>query len=174
MADDERNEAAVCSLPPPERTQRLTWIRRALLPRARAAWRLPDGRAWAFANEAALRAELEALVEFERGCCGSLTWKLEAEPETLRLSVRGLDPDAWPFGELDAPAGAGSNPDRGQRAVRAGAGGLAAGGLAVLACELPVVLGVLGLGAAPWLDAFAVAALAGGAALLGWGLWRNR
>lgn len=161
------DQGEVCSLPPQDQQERVAMFRREILPRARAAERLPDGRAWRFPDDPALKARLEALVAFERGCCGGLDWNLDEAGGELRLRIEGIDPDADFFAPLAGDAGAG----RATGARRAGIGGVLAGASALVACEIPWVLGAIGVGAAPFLDAFGVLALAGGATLVAGSLW---
>ena len=73
-------------------------------------------------------------------------------------------------------------PSRDARLVKLGLRGLGGALLALLLCETPVLAALLaagGLGAAsadvaPWLDAVAVALIAGSLCLLGWLLYRRR
>jgi len=148
-------------------------IRRDIIPLARKSERRPKGRAWTFARDPGLLSKLESLVAFERQCCSGLNWTLEVCADTLRLQVEGIHPDASFLALLTGDA-TGATDARSRKAVRLGAGGMLAGAAAIVACELPLLLGVLGLGAAAFLDAFAVAAIALGGELLGWGLWRRR
>ena len=172
MQESHDDGGNVCSLPPADLHDRVTLIRTEILPLARRTQALPNGRAWEFARDAALQSKLGALVSFERECCGGLDWNLDVEAETLRLRVEGIAPDSDFFAPLvgDAEVGNGAGA---RKALGAGAGGILAGLAAMVVCELPLLLGVIGLGAAPFLDAFAAAALALGAGLLGWGLWRR-
>ena len=173
MTQDSDDCGSVCSLPPADLHDRVTMIRTEILPLARRTDALPNGRAWAFERDAALQSKLEALVAFERECCSGLDWHLDVGSQTMRLRVEGIAPDSDFFAPLAGDAITGSDAGA-HKAVRAGAGGIIAGLAALLACELPLLLGVIGLGAASFLDAFAAAALALGAGLLGWGLWRRR
>ena len=90
----------VCSLPPADLHDRVTMIRRDIVPLARRTEALPNGRVWEFAPDPGLQSKLEALVTFERECCSGLDWNLEVENETLRLRVEGIAPDSDFFAPL--------------------------------------------------------------------------
>ncbi len=143
--EDPASLEEICRLPDEEREARVDAIRRELLPLALRSEALANGRAWEFPADPGLRAELEALVRFERVCCPGLGWELRALPggEALRLEVEGIDPFA----------NAGTSPSQGsgrlRRFVRAGALGFAGSFLAL--CVLPLAI-----------------VAAGGSALAGW------
>lgn len=158
------DEASVCNLPPTDRDERIRMIQREILPLARRERRLPEGRAFDFDACDPLRERLEALVAFERGCCGGLRWNVDAAAGTLTLRIEGLDPDSPLFDR--------AREDGTRRGVRTGLGGLAAGAAALVVCEVPLLLGLVGVGAAPWLDGFAGIAIATGVARIGWAWWR--
>ncbi len=84
--------ADICELPPDQLAARKEELRRELLPCVLASEPIEGGQALEF--ETMQREKLEALVAFERQCCGSLDWQL-VESRTagrIRLEIRGLPP----------------------------------------------------------------------------------
>ena len=157
MTDDSCGCESVCTLPPEELRARVASLRTELLPLVRRRQQLSDGIAWEFDSGSAMRARLDAFVEFERQCCGGVTFEIAelSDAARLRLSVRG--PDAAAFEALGGPrdaAAQGATPGRGvAQAATAGVVGVVASLL--LCCGLPLaVASVLGVAVAAPLARF--------------------
>ncbi len=149
MSAEQRPVAPFCALSSEALRERISMIRREVLPRARARERLADGRAWHFASDPATRETLEELVALERECCADgIVFDLGEHEGGLRLAVRGVDPDAAVFRALEPAA----TPNTLRRLL--GAGGLGVALSAALFCGVPLAVTL-------WLGAAAAAPLAG-------------
>jgi len=97
---------AVCTLPADGLDERFAWIRREILPHAVETQRLTHGLAFELVAAPGLAATLDRLVALERECCSGLVFEpsQSAAPGRLRLEVRGLEPDAEFFRQLQASA----------------------------------------------------------------------
>lgn len=82
--------AAICSLSDAAFRERSQMLRKQLLSSVTATAVSPSGKGivLTFPASRATRENLEELVAFESGCCGSLTWRVHNDP--LRLSIEGL------------------------------------------------------------------------------------
>ncbi|HTO54636.1 MAG TPA: hypothetical protein VMR50_14720 [Myxococcota bacterium] len=88
--DETLARVGSCSLAPGELEERLSWIRREILPHALGSEALAGGFTWEFAAAPGLAETLDRLVALETGCCGALVFARvpSAEPGRLRLEVR--------------------------------------------------------------------------------------
>ena len=96
---------AICTLPPEDRAERLTWIRREVLSRAVAMERGADFVVWTLGEAPGLAAVLDALVERERSCCAGIAFSHQPAdaPGQRLLRVDGVDPEAPVFASLALP-----------------------------------------------------------------------
>ena len=126
----------VCSLPADQLQDRLTTLRREIVPHVKRHTPMTEGMAFEFANTPVMRKTLEDLVAFERECCSGLTWNLgRLSDQILQLSVQGLPPDSDFYRIFGDPVGEGTAA-RLPRLARAG--GLGAMVALVVGCVAPV------------------------------------
>ena len=168
-----------CTLPEAPREERRALLRDGFFARVRETRELPDGFAFALPGDA--EAAARDLAAFESDCCGFARWEVRREgADTVWLDVRGPEGTKdfirrmLSEREVPAPDGAGGGGDA-ERTLRRGAFGLGAGIVALLACEVPILLGIAGAGAIGLgLEVVGGAALLAGLAAVGRGLWRRR
>lgn len=136
------NIEAVCTLPTDALKDRLTMVRRDILPHARRREPLTNGTAVEFDFTPEFQRTLEDLVVAERACCDGLTWNLTQPTDAvLRLEITGLAADSDFFraiGELPPSA------DNGRFARLAQALGLGAGVALLLCCLAPLAIAAVG------------------------------
>ncbi|MFT5040253.1 MAG: hypothetical protein ACI8TX_001218 [Hyphomicrobiaceae bacterium] len=190
VAEVAEDFALICTLPRQELGARTQMLREDLLPLLVAAQRLDDrsGVALGFASEPQTQAKLEALVDFERSCCGSLQWELEAVPsnDRLRLTICGLSPDSSLYSLVSsAAAKIADEASRGQSSNSGNLVGLAkAGGVGVFAglvlcCVVPLAMtalvgGSLAVAASQLDDPRIIAPVSLAIAAMVWRSWRRR
>lgn len=98
--------AQVCNLPSEALAERRAMIKAEIAPYVRRTEELPNGLAWEFDQNPAMRARLEQLIELERRCCGGLEWSLQGlrGADTIRLVVEGIDPRSELFVSFRSPS----------------------------------------------------------------------
>lgn len=144
-----------CSLTSDEFRQRRSMARKALLPHLVEARRLECGLRLVFPESDALRSKVEEFIALERQCCATLTFAASPPEEGLIVTIQG-PPEAAATIELFANAISDSLKKSMQNDVnwstrdpklrRTGIAGIALGILALIACELPIILTLIGLG----------------------------
>lgn len=183
---NSRTEMA-CSLDEATLKSRRVFFRERLLPQAVRKARIDTGLQIVFVKNPDLRDELLKFIGLEQQCCGFLEFELTEDPENsrLQLSVTGppeaqatLDQMESVFVDGDTPAK--STFDTLMK--RTGLAGVATGVMCLFVCELPVLLGVIGLGGlgawlmhfqpTPVIEAAASVAIFAGATL--YVVWRRR
>ncbi len=155
----ETTPELACSLDSEARKDRRAFFRDRLLADAVRTIRTENGLRIIFRNDPAVRSEIETLVDLERQCCGFLDFELVEDQEQLTLTITGpraargvLDQMASvaAMGQSDGAAGG-----SGSLLKYTGLAGVSAGVACLLACELPVVLTVIGLsGLGAWFAYF--------------------
>lgn len=161
--------AAVCTLSPDGLDDRLTWIRREIVPHAVFHERLDRGLAFELVAAPGSSEALDRLIALERQCCSSIVFERKAgtAPGRLRLEIHGVDPSAAVF---RSGVEAEDRPPERARWLRAAAAGLLAS--AFVCCIVPVAaISVLGAAAAPLAALDTPAALVAGAVAAGGGAW---
>jgi hypothetical protein len=88
--------APVCTLSDEAFAERSAWIRSEILPHARRSETLASGIAWELDPAEGLAEKIDELIALERACCARLVFvrTKAAQPDRLRLEVRGKDPAA--------------------------------------------------------------------------------
>lgn len=76
-----------CTLPLEDRNRRRAEIRRDLVPFVLETRDLDDGLALRFPAER--RGDVEAFVDFERGCCGFAGFEVRSSDDGVWLEIRG-------------------------------------------------------------------------------------
>jgi hypothetical protein len=95
--------AAVCTLPPDALDERIEWIRREIVAHAESVARRDDALSIELASRPGLPESIDRLIELERACCSGIGFERSAgaRPGTTRLEIRGVDPDAAIFRDLN-------------------------------------------------------------------------
>lgn len=135
---DHLDPAKICTLPPDDLTERLGWIERAILPDVVAFSRCENARTLELNAAPGLAWKLERWIEAERSCCSGITLEALASdtPGRTRLEIRGIDPDAPIFLQLEARLEHAPPKRRGARIVAAL--GLGTLGALLVCCVLPL------------------------------------
>ena len=179
-------DAARCSLSADQLDERKEELRSGLAQRIVAARELSDGIALGFPAGAAMRAEIDAFIQFESDCCSFAKYQVAGHEGDDRqwLGIRGpagthglmrrLVPATVAVEMLETVPGW-------LRPLRWGAAGLGSGVALLICCAtplLPLLLGALGVAAllpwlGPWLDGAALLLLIVSCGLLGLALHRR-
>lgn len=162
--------AEICTLPPEGMQDRLTWIKREILPHAIETVPLENGLAVELRAVPGLVERVDRLVALESDCCSSITWRRaeSSKSDHLRLEVLGVKPDAEIFRSLNVPQATATLPTH--RLGKAAGFGLLSS--FVVCCVLPIAAGtLLGGAAAPLAGLDGPAPLAAGALLGGGAAW---
>lgn len=180
----DQGASVACSLNEAEFDERRAVARKSLIPKVIDS-RLSDTELiLSFPKGEGIRAELERFISLERQCCGFLSFELRPGPASHTVCIKG-PPEAAATLRIFAEAIEESGPLKGQEPCarknrtllsRAGIGGILFGTLAMVACELPVILAAVGLGGlgaaaavvrpSPFVEKVAVAAALAGFAIL--------
>lgn len=151
---EHTNAAEVaCSLTDEEFRARRGIVRESLLPYIVETEKLESGLKLTFLETDMLRSHVETFVSLERQCCGFLTFTMTPPDEGLTLTIEG-PPEAQATLGMFATDVCGSGctsepytqPAGGKGVRRTGVAGIAFGLMALLACELPFILALVGLG----------------------------
>lgn len=143
-----------CSLTDEEFRARRELARKSLLPHIFETKKLESGLKVTFLETDMIRSRVETFVSLERQCCGFLTFTVTPPEEGLTLTIEG-PPEAEVTLEMFAAAVKPVSDkacvnhiqsDLGKGVRRTGVAGIAVGVTALLACELPLILGLIGLG----------------------------
>ncbi len=134
---------SACTLEGDRLEDRLTMIRRELLPRVKGTHELADGLIYEFDASPSMHTQLNEFVAFERTCCGSLQWNVRETSTKLHLHIDGIDPRA-----LRAQIEGAAEPESGYAVGRvAKAAGIGFSGAFLVCCILPLGVALV-LGAA--------------------------
>lgn len=143
----EETTTIACTLPEATREERRTRLRDGLFAKVRETRELPDGLAFALPGDA--EAEAREVAAFEAGCCGFARYEVRRDgDDTVWLEVRGPEGTKdfvrrmLEAPERPAPARAEPGPT-----MRRGLWGIGAGVVALLLCDVPILLGIAGAGA---------------------------
>lgn len=168
----DESAAIACSLNDADFRERQAFARKKLITKIKSSKRIKNGVEFHFNPEDQLRDDLTTFVQLERQCCGFLTFtillekesgtnptgvRIEGPPETAATidtfaqaiaSEQTIAPDGNNSSTCCSKSGCFSlGSSKGLfRFKRTGCTGLAIGGLAIIACELPILLAALGLG----------------------------
>ncbi len=155
MNEQHNATQIACSLSDEAMRKRRAMLRKTLLPLITETSKLYCGLRLSFPPTQSLRSSVETFVRLERQCCGFLTFTITPPEQGLVLTIEG-PPHAQATLDMIAQtislsANADVRPQRKgeqttKRLGRGGVAGIAAGALALLACELPIVLALIGLG----------------------------
>jgi len=148
----DKNAAVACSLSDADFRERRTFARKALIARIASSKRIENGIEIQFDRDEQLSRDLMTFVDLERQCCGFLTFTiLTAQPGALPTGVRiqgGAESQATIemfVQAIDSDQGAATEQKETSIRLRhARWSGIAIGAFALLACELPIILAVLG------------------------------
>ncbi|MBW2244706.1 MAG: hypothetical protein JRH01_22220 [Deltaproteobacteria bacterium] len=165
-----QDPAEICTLPPDGMEDRLTWIKREILPHAVETIRLEKGLAFELAEVPGLVEKVDRLVELESDCCSSITWRRteSSKSDQVRLEILGVNPDAQIFRSLKVPESV-PEPQIRRFGKAAGFGLLSS---FVVCCVLPIAAGaLLGTATAPLAGLDGPGPLAAGALLGGSAAW---
>jgi hypothetical protein len=168
----------ICNLSDEDFEARGAELAGGLARRVRERRNLGSGVALAFDATPEMREELNAFIDFERGCCPTLEFSISEASGALQLEIRGIEPDSGLFAGVGLVAASGRvSPSRDWRRILSSAGLGTLGALAVC-CALPIALvAILGTAVAapftsldnPWLISLSALAFACGI----W-LWQRR
>ncbi len=90
----------VCTLPAEQIAERGAQLRAEFLPLVRGHEASATSVVWRFDDTEGMRARLDELVEFERQCCATLDFKIDAAADAneLRFTVSGHGADLFTLG----------------------------------------------------------------------------
>ena len=96
-----------CSLNDDDFANRRKRVRRDLIPHIKHVERFDKGVRLDFSKRAAMRREVELFAEFERRCCGFLSFRVSEPGEPLSLTIAGPAGAEAVLDELATAASAG-------------------------------------------------------------------
>lgn len=159
MPEQTNVDQIACSLDGEQLRDRQKMVRTTLLSHLVEAEKFGSGLRLTFPESDTLRSSVETFVGLERQCCGSLSFTVTPPDKGLTLTIEG-PPEAQATLDMFAAHVCGSGctsvintqPDSNKQSAegkgvrRTGIAGIAFGLMALLACELPIILALIGLG----------------------------